>query len=435
FLVALVVLIGSLGYIVYDVVIQPLMASLTYTQLAEEYQPENDQPTTSPNYPTGMLSSFEGLYDQNPEVRGWLSFYSTDKKGFLKINYPVVYSGDNEKYLRRDFHGNKSKNGTLFFDMRHVIEPFNHENKVLIIYGHNMASGQMFAGLNKLINRPHNARAATTLTLSTLFEKNDYKVFAAVMTDEDATGAEYFSTLRVKFSSDEDFLGYVEQVRARSLYDYPVDVQAEDELVVLSTCTGKSDAKTKNGRLVVFARRVRQGEDIAVDAAAIVKNEDVIMPLSWYVNQNLQPHDYYTANLPDGSTTSTTQSTPGSTSGSTAQSTQDGTTQSTQSGTTQGGTTQSAQSGTTQSTQGGTTQGGTTQSAQSGTTQSTQDGTTQSTQGSTTQSTQGDATQSTQDDATQSTQDDATQSTQDGTTQSTQDDASQSTTTVGTEAP
>ena len=317
FLAALVVLVGSLGYIVYDVAIQPLISSSTYTQLAEDYRVENTQPTTTPNYPTGMLASFEGLYDQNTEVRGWLTFTSTDEKEFLKINYPVMHSGDNEKYLTRDFHGNKSKSGALFFDMRHVIEPSNYKNKVLIIYGHNMASGQMFAGLNKLIGRPHNARAATTLTLSTLFEKNEYKVFAAVMTDEDAIGADYFSTLRVKFESDEDFLGYVEQVRARSLYDYPVDVQAEDELVVLSTCTGKSDSKVKNGRLVVFARRVRQGEDVAVDSAAIVKNEDVIMPLSWYVNQDLPPHTYYTTDRSEESAASTTASTSNGTTSST----------------------------------------------------------------------------------------------------------------------
>ncbi len=312
FLVALAVLICSLGYILYDVAVQPLVNSTMYTQLSKDYQPENTGASADTNYPAGMLATFESLYKQNPDVRGWLTFSASGDKDFLKIDYPVMQATDNEKYLTRDFFGNKNKNGALFFDMRHVFEPANHQNKVLIIYGHNMASGQMFAGLNKLIGRVNNARAATTLTLSTLYEKHEYKVFAAVITDEDATGAEYFSTLRTNFSSDEDFVEYVKQVRARSLYDYPVDVQAKDELVVLSTCTAKSTAKVKNGRMVVFARRVRQGEENTVDAGAIVENDDVIMPMAWYVNQNLPLHEYYTADLSQddagNSTTTTTTS-------------------------------------------------------------------------------------------------------------------------------
>jgi len=308
FLLALVVLISSLGYILYDVCILPSMNNSMYQNLSEQYDPDNDRTMYGGVYPTGMLESFCGLYDQNDEVRGWISYHANAKKDFLKIEYPIMYSGDNDKYLKLDFNQKRNKNGALFFDMRNTIEPFDNDNKALIVYGHNMASGQMFAGLNKFIGNVNNARAAATLTMSTLFEHNTYKVFAVVLTDEQASNEHYFDTRRTMFASDEDFLNYVAELRARSLFDYPVDVEAEDDLLVLSTCTAPSSAKVKDGRLVIIARKVRFGESTMVQTTQIVKNEDAIMPYAWYTLQDQQPHPYYGGEAIDVNGTTTTPS-------------------------------------------------------------------------------------------------------------------------------
>ena len=87
---------------------------------------------------------------------------------------------------------------------------------------------------------------------------------------------------------------HVDALRARSLFDYPVDVIAGDQLLVLSTCTAYSSSKLHDGRLMVIARKVRSFESSAVDASAITRNEDVIMPRAWYTNQKLTLHPYYT---------------------------------------------------------------------------------------------------------------------------------------------
>ncbi len=293
FLLALVMLFVSAGYIVYDVALQPASNSSMYEGIAQIYRPQNTQPVTAGNYPDGMMAAFVNLYNQNKEVRGWLTYSATGKKDFLNINYPVMQAEDNDKYLTHDFYEKKNKNGALFFDMDNAMDsPYRHD-KVQMIYGHNMASGQMFAGLNKLVGNVNNAKATTTLTLSTLFKSDTYKVFAVILTDENAQGSDYFHTRRLDFPTDEDFLSYVEQVRARSLFDYPVEVEAQDDLLVLSTCTNTSTAKFKNGRCLVYARRVRLGESREVDTARIVKNEDVIMPRAWYEKQDLPLHEYY----------------------------------------------------------------------------------------------------------------------------------------------
>lgn len=299
FLVALIVLIGSVSYIINDMVIIPAHNQKIYSSLESMYNPDNPQPVDDKykdfNYPPGIDDAFKNLYPLNTDLRGWITYKSNAANDFLKINYPILYSGDNEKYLTEDFYNNKNnKNGALFFDYRNRIESPEDTNKSLIIYGHNMASGQMFSGLNRFINSVYNARSAPVITMNTLYHKNQYKVFAIIMIDNAEEEARFrFNYLRTTFSDDADFLNFVNDLRARSMYDYnSVDVNADDELLVLSTCTNHNPLP--DGRLAVIARRVRDGESATVDTRKIVANEDVIMPRAWYEKQGKELHPFYT---------------------------------------------------------------------------------------------------------------------------------------------
>ncbi len=307
FWISLVVIAGALTYILYNVWWLPSFTKAMYSDLEQEYHSEDIGIVEDGEYPQQMQLSFRTLYNLNKEIRGWLSFHANGNQDFLNIEYPIMYSGDNEKYLTVDFNGNKNKNGALFFDMRAKLNSIEDTNPALIVYGHNMASGQMLAGLNKFIGNVNNARVAPMITMNTLFANGQYKVFAVVITDESALQERYFNVRRTQFGSDEDFLAYIEDLRARSLFDYPVDVQAGDELLLLSTCTVPSSAKIDDGRLTVIARKVRSGESMAVKTAAIVRNDDVIMPYAWYTIQNKQPHAYYSSG--ESTTLSTTTST------------------------------------------------------------------------------------------------------------------------------
>ena len=157
-----------------------------------------------------------------------------------------------------------------------------------------MASGQMFSGINKFLNSVYNVRSAPLITMNTLYHRNEYKVFAVVMIDNAEKESRYrFNYLRTDFSGDADFLNFVNELRAHSIYDYnSVDVTADDDLLILSTCTNKS--VLDDGRLAVVARRVRDGEANTVDTSRIVKNDDAIMPYQWYLNQKQDPHPFYT---------------------------------------------------------------------------------------------------------------------------------------------
>lgn len=330
FMVALITLIASLSYIVNDMAIQPIYSNIVYDSLRGLYDPDNPAEPPSVDefdpslYPEGISDAFKALYAKNTDIRGWMTY--TDTNGsWLNIDYPVMYSGDNSYYLTHNFNKNKQKDGALFFDERNHIDSPSSQNKALIVYGHNMASGHMFAKLNDFLKSLQKVRSAPLISLDTLYEQAEYKVFAVMLLNTRTEDGPYFDYLRTDFSSDKSFMDFVANIRARSLYTYgDVDVDPDDQLLILSTCTAPSGAKFEDGRCVVVARRVRKGESSSVNVNSIVKNENVIMPRAWYENQDLELHPFYTeegyvipglwsdpetTTPPDASTTTTTRPT------------------------------------------------------------------------------------------------------------------------------
>lgn len=298
FLLALLVFIGSAAYLVDDLVLQPRHTQAVVDTLRDLYHadstadPEPEEDTTV--YPEGMLEEFRSLYRRNADIRGWLTFATEGEDLFGgAIDNPVMQTTDNDYYLNHDFLKEIDKAGSLYFDHRNDLSP-EGENRNLIIYGHNLNSGLMFSRFNSLaksnINR---ARQLTTLTLSTLYEQHTYKVFAVIIVNANAEEEPVFNYIRTQFT-DEAFTQFIDDVRSRSLYEFgDVDVTADDELLTLSTCSNKRETHLKNGRTVIVARKLREGEDPAVDTTKTILNEDVLMPKMWYVAKDLELPEIY----------------------------------------------------------------------------------------------------------------------------------------------
>ena len=80
-----------------------------------------------------------------------------------------------------------------------------------------------------------------------LFERS--AVVYVAMTEEDVLGkAAYIRN----FDSDVQFLGYIENIKSLSDFDSDVEVEAEDHVVSLSTCTYEVD----DGRYVIVGKLV-----------------------------------------------------------------------------------------------------------------------------------------------------------------------------------
>lgn len=306
-LVAVVAVLAALALLVNNLFLAPYANRQLNRELFELYDGDNTMTVAdTTQYPEGMLAAFKQLYTRNNQVRGWLSFHSTGDADFINVEYPVVQTDNNKDYQKSDFDKNANKNGTLFFDQKCRINGVEDTSRVLMVYGNSMGNGQMLSGLADLMGSANNARLASTFTLSTLYEKADYYVLAVVLLDgKDKEALDYKRTV---FADEDDFFNHVQAFRDRSLFDYPTDLRGDDELAIIGTNVSSSVSNLSDGRLLVLGRRQRPGETGGTDLAEIVRNEDVIMPYRWYMNQKITPHDFYYQPA-TSFTTTTTEST------------------------------------------------------------------------------------------------------------------------------
>ena len=298
---AILVLVGSSCVLLNDFVLTPLFGNRLADNIDDVRKKPVDPSDDASIYPAGIMDSFKNLYKENRDTIGWITYKSTSPYWHEKLGNPgyvVVQSNDNDYYLHRDFNGNDDKNGTVFMDYRckyDTKEDAQNANRITILYGHNMYSGLMFANVNKLLDSLAFAQSAPVVEFSSLFEENQYKVFAIVSNDTSEEGGETF--LRTDFTDDQDFLQYIAELRLRSWYNYnDVDVRADDKVLMLYTCSNTYQTTMgKEGRTILVARKLRAGESAEVDVSSITENENKLMPRQWYVNNGLDLPSYYTS--------------------------------------------------------------------------------------------------------------------------------------------
>ena len=185
------------------------IAKLPMTEApAESVTDAETEPSAEPTEQPAAEHNIQALIAENADCIGWLSIDGTS------ISYPVMHTpSDPQKYLRRNFYGKYSQSGVPFLDGRCSLQSTN-----LIIYGHNMKNGTMFADLKKYVDREF-LNAHRTVKFET------------------ADGIRYFTVTEVLRTDITD-----------AWYDR---IAAEDgsRYLVLSTCYGSG----KDGRLLIIA--------------------------------------------------------------------------------------------------------------------------------------------------------------------------------------
>lgn len=99
-----VILIGVALWNILPPYIDRWQSTKDYEKLAEEYvsgesEPDDGKQKKKDWWSTDIKVEFDQLKTENPDIIGWIRFDDQDEIG---INYPIVYSGDNEKYLRKE---------------------------------------------------------------------------------------------------------------------------------------------------------------------------------------------------------------------------------------------------------------------------------------------------------------------------------------------
>ena len=205
----------------------------------ESLPDETPEPTSPPVIHSGLLA----LHERNPDCVAWITIEGT------VIDYPVMYRpGQKNYYLHRDFNGNHASAGALF--IAENCEPDDGDN--VIIYGHHMNSGNMFAALNKYKKQSF-YEEHSRIVYETLHGLETYEVMFAFTTPV-YTGHDFEYYAFSKAKSAEEFDAYVAACRERSLYDTGVTARYGDKLLTLSTC----EYSQKNGRMVVVARKINE---------------------------------------------------------------------------------------------------------------------------------------------------------------------------------
>lgn len=176
------------------------------------------------------------LMNKNSDCIGWLRIYNS------KIDYPVMQTKDDPQfYLRRDLNKQYSYLGTPFMD---AICDMDYDNN-LIIYGHNMKDGKMFADLLKYGEKSF-FKEHSTIHFITPNGVQEYEVAAVCKVKNDD---EWYGYTCQK--DTESFNNLISHIKDKSLYLSQNEIQYGDYFLTLSTC----EYSQTNGRLIVIAKR------------------------------------------------------------------------------------------------------------------------------------------------------------------------------------
>lgn len=243
--------------------------------------------------PEGASSDFATLYAQNSDTTAWLSIPNAG------INYVVMQSKDAyspayDKYLySRNWKGEKAKFGWPYIDCRCKITKDKTSSNI-IVYGHNMYpldDTLFFSNLVKYESLDY-YKQNPVIFFDTLYNKGVYKIFGVVLLDTAETYKnekpdentkphilfDYIDQKYINLDNYLDFNEWYTAISERNLINTEVDAKFGDEFLTLSTCETRY---FDEGRLVIFARKVREGESEQVNVSTAVAASDPLMPDIW----------------------------------------------------------------------------------------------------------------------------------------------------------
>lgn len=183
---------------------------------------------TEPSLPFSKKVDFEALQKTNPEVVGWICIPNT------AVNYPVLYTNNNQYYLKHTYNRAYSDFGSIFIAAE--CSPDGCQ-KHTIVYGHNTKNGSMFGSLKKYKDASffRNHPYIYILQPNRLLE---YRVVSAYTAE---TSDDIYSV------HPKHFKKWLQSVVSLSTVPTDYTVTGTEQVLTLSTCT----SRTKTERFVV----------------------------------------------------------------------------------------------------------------------------------------------------------------------------------------
>ncbi|MBQ6461972.1 MAG: class B sortase [Pseudobutyrivibrio sp.] len=179
---------------------------------------------------------FSNLTKINSDVAGWIYVEGTD------ISYPIMYSGDDETYLRTTINKEHATAGSIFLEGYNLLD-FSDSHS--IVYGHNMRNLSMFGSLKLYKENEDYYDSHRYFQIITPKAKMRFEIFSYFDTEP----ASWVYT--VPYYDNQEFSDYINELLSHSyikLDNYAID--SSDKVVTLSTCSGSEMRFTIHGKLV-----------------------------------------------------------------------------------------------------------------------------------------------------------------------------------------
>ena len=180
--------------------------------------------------------NFENLKKLNDDIVAYIKVKNTS------IDYPVVQCGDNDYYITHSLDKSSNSAGWIFADYKNK---FDTTDKNIVLYGHNRRDGTMFRTLrNALEEEWYTNPENQEITFVTENEKNKYQIFSIYIIENE----DYYIT--TEFSKNE-FKKFIKTIKSRSIYDFGVELNEDDQILTLSTCDNNNKY-----RLALHAKKI-----------------------------------------------------------------------------------------------------------------------------------------------------------------------------------
>ncbi len=190
-----------------------------------------------------VLKKYKKLYRNNSDLAGWITVDGTP------IDYPVMQTvNDPEFYLHCNFKKQQDVNGLPFLDAKCDVED---KKANLMVYGHHMKSGLMFAHLLDYESEDF-YKKHPVVEFDTLYEEREYEIVAAFYSQvykEDQDVFKYYNW--PGHLSKKQYNNYVKNIKKLAEYDTGITPEYGEQLISMVTCA----YHTEDGRFVVVARR------------------------------------------------------------------------------------------------------------------------------------------------------------------------------------